>query len=150
MWIDGEGALVYSRTVYKKPPFYLDHMPLTFVEGKRRRAPRYGDICGTNCATTIYSQWGGGDFTNLFINNGGVAQGALTISSSAQLLAEARVVIENNRDPGIIIEEYHYDRGSLIFRCKSRFDLDGMKIQESDTVGTKRRDYYFLWPVDDP
>ena len=33
-----------SRTVYTRPPFYLGHMPLTFVEGKR---PRYGGTCGT-------------------------------------------------------------------------------------------------------
>ena len=95
-----------------------------------------------------------GLLANLFINNNsGVARGARTKSSSAGLLAEARVVnsqLSVMGQPGVTIEEYHYDRGSLIFRCKSLFDPQGMKIEESDTVGTKRRDYYFLWPVDNP
>lgn len=139
-----EDALVYTATLYKRPPFYEGPMPLEFTDGMSSAG-----VGGMIILYQVFDEW-----VNLFIYTdpvlraGGIATGAITVDDSGQLLAEAKLiqVIENE---GIEIEEIHYTPdGRVQFTCKSQIDFrDGYKNTETEASGTKERDYYFIWPV---
>jgi len=141
--------LLYETTVQMKPPFYKGSMPISFVAGKKPMA--VGEM------TNAYFDFG--DFSNDFVyldpamQFSGIAQGAVTTDRSGRLLAEARMVRllsdKGNQFQGIEIEEFHYNKdGGLVFTCTSTIDFpQGFKQSESNVLGKKQRDYYFIWPV---
>ena len=130
-----------------QPSFYKGAMPLSCTIGQKHFP---FDI--VNKPITLYLDFG--EFKNSFIYdkltmiNGGpaVAEGACTTDVSGRLLAEARLV--RITEDGIEIEEFHYSPdGKLIFRCKSIMDyLTGFKEKETNVIGDKSGEYYFIWP----
>lgn len=137
-------VLAEEKLLNRRPTFYQGQMPLKFKVAKGENHP------------LSYSF---GDFQNFFIYhsaselNYGIAEGAYTIDKSGRLVAEARllplVFVGNRQLVGINIEEFHYGlNGELTFKCESRIDFPfGFKRTETNVVGKKERDYYFLWPV---
>ncbi|MEM4245623.1 MAG: hypothetical protein QW404_03165 [Candidatus Nanoarchaeia archaeon] len=145
-------VLTYKHEIRMKPPFYKGSMPLSFIAGKV--------IIGyQHEMANVYCKFE--DFVNLFIyvdpayKFHGIAQGAVTLDSSGKLLAEAKLlkmVIEEGKPvQGFELEEFHYGKDGLVFRCKSLIEANtGFKQKEYEAVGKKKRDYYFVWPVGGP
>jgi len=145
-----QAALTYETTLQMKPPFFTGSMPLQFTAGKALQGFDPSEM------TNVYFDFG--DFRNTFIYvdprmlYSGMAEGAVTADSSGRLLAEARLLRMLPEGGGQLqaleIEEYQYKDGKVVFRCKSKFDFPmGFKQSESEAVGKKQRDYYFIWPV---
>jgi hypothetical protein len=84
----------------------------------------------------------------IIISHVAQADGARTNDSSGKLLAEAKL-LRLVKGEGIYIEERHYGvDGKVAFQCISFVEFrSGFKKEETDGVGKKQRDYYFLWPV---
>jgi hypothetical protein len=145
--IDREQQLLLSNTtLYQKPPFYEGPIPLEFESGKK---PSIGMGLGSPTIINVFDEWMTiFDYADTSFEVSGIATCALTLSKLGQLLAEARFekLVEGT---GIIILEVHYNEdGSVRFWCKSEIDFDlGFKIREMEAHGTKREDYYFIWPV---
>ena len=91
------------------------------------------------------------DFTTYFVYGVTPMQPKLGISGAGtseneKIVAEARLV--RSLGEGIEIEEFHYNYNEkLIFKCKSQFNKYGLKISETEKIGKKIKDYYFLWPI---
>ena len=83
----------------------------------------------------------------------GLPSGARTLDASNRLRAEAKIkkLIKEEGQPltAIEIEEFHYnEQGELIFTCISRVEPGReWKTSEYNTIGTKERDYYPVWPI---
>lgn len=95
-------------------------------------------------------------FLNVFLigGYGNFPQEARTLKVGAedQVSAEAnvtRVLVDGNRQfTGVEIEEVHYgSSGEPTFHCISQFNKDFVKVGETDIVGRKLEEYYFLWPT---
>jgi hypothetical protein len=84
-------------------------------------------------------------FINLFLAYGLIPQGARTYKDG-QIVAEARLLKGGKAGEGIEIEEFHYGLdGKVIFNCKSQFDKQLNKTGQTDEVGAKKNEYYFMW-----
>lgn len=121
---------IFLKELNVSPPFYKDPKPLTVYAYKFD------------------------EFINIFIYDREspiVYKGAQTFDNSGKMVAEARFLIfieENKKIQGFEIEEFNYESdGKLIFKGKSLFDTGGFKIKETETIGNKARDYYFIWPI---
>ncbi len=131
-----------------RPPFYEDSLPLEYIAYTKEVSA---------CNLRVYCDFDG--FRNEFIFWGPrfgaatKAEGIRTTDFDENLLAEARISrIIRNEDQKILrieIKEYHYDsQGEVMFKCRSQFDpSNGFKVQETEVNGTKDREYYFLWPI---
>ena len=133
---------VYQVILNGKPPFYKGPAPFSYKIGKSPRGLVY-----------FYKFE---DFINFYINPISPIQGARTRDTENRIVAEARVRYFSIKDPkseyyiqGRELEEFHYDKkGKLTYYCKSIIDPNsGFKIKETNQVGEKNRDYYFIWPV---
>lgn len=158
-------VLEFQATMSSSPPFYKGSMPLKFkgsveLYARDMKAPLYCDFEGFR-NTFIY--------LDVIMRFSGIAEGARTTDSSGRLLAEARLTrrpfstewgpVPNRSEPSlsekkkqvkvIEIEEFHYDKGGkLIFKCISQIEFaTGVKQKESNAIGKKQSDYYFVWPV---
>jgi hypothetical protein len=93
------------------------------------------------------------NFSNFFVyaDDGAPPVGARTITvSDKRLSAEARVVSKDPATGSFELEEFHYDgAGRIIFRCISKMNSAGMKVEEGKIEGKKWQDFYFVWPVSD-
>lgn len=146
-----EGPTVtYEETVNIQPTFYKGSMPLSFRATKK--------LFDRVWKISLYQEFE--EFRNTFIYPdrkiafSGIASGARTTDASGRLLAEARLLRliseETEQLQGIEIEEFHYDtNGRFKFKCKSKIDFRmGFKSAETERIGKKTRDYYFIWPVE--
>jgi hypothetical protein len=84
----------------------------------------------------------------------GIADGARAVVKGTQrVLAEARLIAPPGPPytiDGLEVEEFHYGpSGDLVFYCKSKFELHGIKKSESDSQGTRSNDYFPYWAVND-
>jgi hypothetical protein len=143
-------TLTRESTLFVKPPFYDGPMPLQFKE-----------VC-----LNLYSGMGGseqvvvirdfGDWHNLFLYPNKKAvffkkpAGAVTVDNKTNYkIAECillRTISKEKRIAGYEIEEIHYNKAEVMFRAKFQVDFHlGNKIKEYDTIGEKKKDYYFLW-----
>jgi hypothetical protein len=131
-----EKILLNLNILSSNPPFYKGSLPLVYNSGSSPGG--------------ILFLYDFGDFQNQFkLNESFIIIGVRTIDEGKNLLAEARVryYVKGNQQ-GIELEEFHYDsKGKVIFKCKSEVDANsGFKIKESNKVGKKKKDYYFIWP----
>ena len=141
---------VYRQTIFRRPPFYKGQMPLTFQAGKRVRGPMTEMI-------VLYHDFG--SFKNTFAYGqsqlavAGIPDGAVTKDPSGTLLAEAHLAelstgTGRQLDGAWITEVHYYPGGKVRFRCRSFIAIpDCFKTRETQTVGTKLEDYYFIWPL---
>lgn len=140
-----EYRMMESVSAGTKPPFYDGSMPL--------ESKMIVNVIGTGRSLKITHELDS-RFTNYFIYNNsalkinGTAEGAVTIDKFAnnKVVAEARFLryIEGSE---IEIEEFHYgSNGALIFKCKSRIDFAGIKVNQTE-IGKKKSDYYFFYPA---
>jgi hypothetical protein len=137
-----------ERTIHMRPSFYEGSTPFTYrLMTVELTPPPFSSYI------EIYHDFG--DFQNFFIYENqtlkfnGIPNGALTLDKSGNRLAEARFLgfIESeNKTKLIIIEEFHYDDGKLIFYCKSHIDDFSYKIKELDIIGKKGKEYYYIYP----
>jgi hypothetical protein len=140
-----------SRTqqfVLKKPPYYKGEMPLTFTMGRVDSNPIGHRI--------VYHRFPAFQNNFLYRDNSNkhacIADGAWTIDSTGRLLAEARLTRvltdASNKFTGVEIEEFHYGPDSkLEFWSRSKIGRLDQKEFEEASVGTKQRDFYYLWPI---
>ena len=142
----GDNLLVYKVTLYIKPPYYKGGMPFTFMQRQLPIPPFM--------STTIVHSYEFDDYCVMFTQD---RAGACAIDKDGELLlAEARLryfaVEDEKTSIGIEAEEFHYgynnDKGYyLTFYCKSLIDPITMhKISESECLGKKKKEYFFIWP----
>lgn len=141
-----EYRMMESVSAGTKPPYYDGSMPL--------ESKMIVKVMGTDRSLKITHELDR-RFANYFVYNNsalkinGTAEGAVTIDKFAnnKVVAEAQFLryIEGS---GIEIEEFHYGpNGALIFRCKSHIDFAGVKVNQTEEIGKKERDYYFVYPA---
>ena len=137
-------ALVYAHTLHEKPKFYRGSMPLSY---NGTETPGRGYTYGSPRMLKFEFP----SFDCLFVYQGShLLSGAVAVDrASKTLVAEAQLeyFVDKNTQ-GIRMKEFHYDsRGKLVFHCTSLLDpLTGFKVSESETLGKKERDYFFLMP----
>lgn len=138
--------LPFEVTVTSKLPYYSGVMPLKF-EG----------TAGLMSGSKISLHHDFGDFKNTFVYDYNQFRGIIlplgaitTDNMTGKVLAEAKTVgVKTNINGeaiGVIVAEYHYgEKGQLVFNCQSEI-VFGIKEIEKEHSGTKKRDYYFIWP----
>jgi hypothetical protein len=141
--------LLYTTTLYLRPPFYEGPVPLEFESVKKPGIGGIGMGLGSRTIIHAFDEWTTiYEYADPSFEVSGIATCAQTFSKSRKLLAEARFeeIVEGM---GIIILEVHYNEdGSVRFWCKSQIEFGtDFKTREMDAYGTKREDYYFIWPV---
>ena len=138
---------IYERTIYERPPFYNGSMPLIFEIGYLP-----GGLSGNTYSSEKPLFYDFGDFVTYFIYDNGLIVGAQTYDKEGHLIAEVGNIyfyITEKNEQGIEMEEFHYmSGGELVFKCKSQINpYISMKIKETEKIGVKPRDYYFVWPT---
>jgi len=135
-------VLVYNVVINQKPPYYRGKMPLNF---KQSQLPIPN--------TAIVLDYEFNDCVVMFARNGPIYKGACaTNKTGTKLLAEAKLkyFITKDKSQGIEVEEFHYGQdGYLIFYCKSQLKPMTMymyKRSESERLGKKNKEYFFIWP----
>ncbi len=122
-----------------KPPFYSGSVPFYYKEGK------YSSF---GIEQTVYQDFGSFK-TDFIYGNAVTIIGAQTVNNDGNLLAEVCNITyhfgENDSAPVVFTEIHYRSNGQPIFSCTSQID-GGQKITETNIIGTKIRDYYFLWP----
>lgn len=143
-----------SVTGYQKPPFYSGPMPFTYTSDSFDMLPPdvamgVGGIVLKDDFTT---------FENFYVYPDDLAEkltgppvGAVTMSPSGEVLAEAKVI--SRSDSGLDVEERQYskcdsaDRCYLAFKSLTHIGESGYKEKETQTSGHKQAEYYFIWPM---
>jgi len=143
-----QSLVMYSVTLNERPPFYKGDMPLEY---DRVETPGRGYLYGSPKILTQEFN----DFKNLFVYNGPILNGVVTIDKDRIMVAEgkfsyfAKELEKGVHAQGINLEEFHYDRGQLIFHCNSDINpIDGYKLKEKNVQGKKQKEYYFILPGD--
>ena len=146
----GEKVYIYKVEIKgERPPFYKGSMPLRFKVGYPPGGTPGGSIYSKE--RPLYYDFG--DFANYFVYyKGSIVGGAQTYDNEGHLVAEVSNIYfftTEENEQGIEIEELHYrPDGKLVFKCKSQIDpYEGLKIKETEKIGRKLRDYYFIWPT---
>ena len=138
----GGVLLQYTHTMYVRPEFYRDKMPLEFISQEK--------AAGAMMGMHQYVGYNFGDFSDYFIYDSGVfLKGAVAVDNSNALVAEARISYQpsNTGLAQMRMEEFHYSKGLLVFHCISEVDNSlGTKTRELEKSGKKKRDYFFLLP----
>lgn len=145
---------VVAETIYQKPAFYEGTMPLECKAYVEEIIPPQVSG-GVHSGIVVLEQYSG--FKNMYVYGNdfdaklrGIPVGAVTMSDSGDLLAEAKLV--KTASGGIEIEEQHYGgcsggTCSLSFRVTSSIDESGFKKAEDNPLGQRVKDYYFRWPT---
>jgi hypothetical protein len=138
-------VLAYSTELNVKPKFYKGSMPLTY---ESLQTPGAGYTYGSS---TILAQEFK-DFSNYFIYESSVfLVGAVSVDKNNTMVAEAKITYSNKdimAKPEM--EEFHYADGKLIYHCFSQIDMStGMKTGERERSGKKKKEYYFIVPVNE-
>lgn len=148
------GTFIYLKDPNKKP-FY--DTPPDYIK------PAYGEVVtfyreyqDPHLLWPLAQEYKTLGFLNVFLigGYGNFPQEARTLKVGAegQVSAEAnvtRVLVDGNRQfAGVEIEEVHYgSSGEPTFHCISQFNKDLVRVGETDIVGRKLEEYYFLWPT---
>lgn len=130
--------------VYLKPAFYDGKMPLEY------KYYTLVDLEQIGIELPIFFEFE--DFRHIvkydapnLLTSSDPIEHILTFDRNDNLIAEAIVI---DREPMTsVIEETHYSKDIPIFKAKSYIDLTTHeKVREEVEMGTKDRDYYFIWP----
>lgn len=147
--IYGNGRIItYTHSIETKTkiPFYDEKLPLKFNAGY---PPGMTPGNSYSIAKPIFYEFK--DFTTYYIYDGPLILGSQTYGKNGKLLAEVKSVnfyIINEDQQGIEIEELQYnDSGELVFSCNGQIDYSGYKTKETNKIGRKINNYYFIWPV---
>jgi len=128
---------------YPKPPFYNYSQGYSY-------ATFYDEYDNPHLLSPVAQEFRQLEFINLFLPYGHIPSGARTYKVGGQMVAEARRLM-NQESEDIEIEEVHYGSdGKPIFRCISQFqEQDDIlyKVGETNVIGQKLEEYYFIWPV---
>jgi len=141
--------LTRTTTVFQRPPFYKGKMPLEFKEVCLNLSMGMG-----SSQVVVIRDFG--EWRNLFIFKDAQAvflslpAGAVTVDNKTDyIIAECKVLRLIRKDERLIgfeIVERHYSDDKTMFEGKFQADFPlGNKIKEYDTIGLKKKDYYFLW-----
>ncbi|WP_133513230.1 hypothetical protein [Candidatus Thiosymbion oneisti] len=129
--------------VYIRPKYLNDSHDLVSIVGTDRMG---------NVACHIFHNWI--SVFSLTTAYRGIPKFAQTmthnLSSNPSVLATGLVVSVNGDFFEVL--ELHYAKDATIlanpiFVSKSTFNLSGMKVAESDVIGQKEKDYFFIWPT---
>jgi hypothetical protein len=131
-----------------KPPFYKDDKPFQWIN--------YIQQDKFYLRVVLAQEFKELNFLNVYLpptSPGGISIGAKTLSldtGRVRLAAEARflrAVKDKDGSSGFEVQEVHYGKdGKPIFECVSQFDKRFYKISETKPIGSKAREYYFMWP----
>lgn len=153
--IDGNTELrEVAVTLFQQPKFYAGPAPLKYTSYIEDVIPRELSAGATGGVVVVENYPG---FKTMYVYGDspsdklrGIPIGAVTMSESNDLVAQAKLI---TRTPnGLVIEEQdlegcHEGKCSLIFKATSSIDQSGTKTAETNPVGRKKSDYYFLWPM---
>ena len=138
-----------ETTMQEQPPYYSGPLPLTYRSCINQIG--FGPSSGPDI--TLWSDFGTFRVSYSQKNERQIPGVGLRIPASAVALdvngrrVATAQVLNVTRGVGIEIEEIHYSgSGGEEFRCKSKVAFHGAKVSESEAVGRKTRDYFFLWP----
>ena len=70
--------------------------------------------------------------------------------AQGKVLAEAVAVERTSQDLLVLRETHFADGGGVQFSAKTFIDFDGIKRQETETIGRKIVEYFFYCPLEDP
>ena len=131
------GIRIYEITINERPP-YSNRTPPVVVEC----AFRYpGDAVWCDFGDFRVEYEGG-----IFVLSADVEWTAEAKDSDGRHLAVAEA-ISLKEGVGVEFRETHFaSDGKVRFSAKVFFGFDGIKRQESETIGTKERDYFYYWP----
>jgi len=136
----GRATFVYRHEIYDQPPFYNGPLPLRFDS--------LDQFLGINEKRILAHDFE--EFINCFIYQDFILVGARTYDRSHEIIAEARIryFVTDENEQGVEADEFHYQAGKPVFKCKSRFNpYNGHKLTETEAIGQKTRDYYFILPL---
>ena len=145
----------FTMEFSKNPPFYAGPQQLSCVFYVFSTGLLVSQKCETFENDFIYSESFKKSHPELK-NFPQIPAGARTRDDSGNLVAEARLVGTAPHDKAtpedlLIIEEFHYKpcngQSCLIFKSTSVIDGSGFKIREIESTGHKKRDYFFIWPL---
>jgi hypothetical protein len=139
-----DGIATVRITWHVRPPYYTGAVPFTYLAGISDYGVEYG------IRSVVWA-----DFDrfkiNFLINRAfspvipGVAR---AVGTGGKVLAEARAT-RLIKGTGFEAQETHFDAGGhIVFACRSLFDFNGWKIDETDAHGEKTEEYFFLWSSD--
>jgi hypothetical protein len=134
------GVLVYETELHQRPPFYKGPMPLRYRAGKRS--------LGMGMDIVYWHEFAG--WRNSFSYSGVmILESARATGGSGQLVAEATMVRIDREARRIIFRERHYSSdGRVAFECLGSYSIGlGFKLSETETRGTKTREFFFILPV---
>lgn len=135
---------VFLKDPNKKPPFYKNTQPFQYNA-------YYVDPYQMWILFPIAQDFRELGFLNVFLPpslSSPVSKGARTLLEGGRLVAEARFLRFLEESKGFEVEEVHYGTdGKPIFWCKSQFDQNNYKVSQTETIGNKSADYYFVWPM---
>jgi hypothetical protein len=143
------GVITRQNTMEMAPPFYKGTVPFSYID-KAIYLP--GGLGSPAIDIPLYHEYP--NWRTLFIYTSnmsaieGLPDGAQTVDTqTGRVLAEAKR-LSLVRGQGFDIEERHYGPvGELIFQCRSRISFGtGWKVRETDAMGKKDLEYYFLFP----
>lgn len=136
-----EGVAKIQVTVHSAPFFYRGPIPFVFQSG----------LIG-NTRMVLWSQFKEFRVEYGFESERGILCGdimasAVALNSRGEMLARAEV-IELVIGSGFWIHEEHLSLdGKVGYSAKSFVGFDGQKQKESETAGTKEKEYFFIWPT---
>ncbi len=144
-------TLLIELRIFEKPQFYNGKMPLILIAGIEKFSnnpyqPKSVSFYGFEEWNVFYSLR-----TTMRIPRWAIALGHGSIRAKAKLLEMTGNQFE--------VLELHYGppycplaggrssvSGPPIFKCKSTYDIQtGFKINETEVVGTKEREYFYIW-----
>jgi hypothetical protein len=139
----------YDNTVNIKPDFYKGKIPFEYqsIFALGMGGPMQG------VGKTLVYKFN--DFSTYFIYNNFLLTGAVAVDNNNKMVAEAKIdflALDQGQvyNPMIEVEEFHYNKGLLVFHCKSEFAKGamGFKVKEFEQTGRKIKDYFVLLPAD--
>jgi len=154
--LGGQRLTATATLADRNPPrFYVGELPLRFDSTVIVNS---AETVNPSVEVTVVHDFGA--WRNLFLYldataaSLGIPNGAQAVEAqSGRVLAEARLIRKLEKsaqgDYRFPIEECHYDaNGVVVFKSISQFPYGtSMKVAETEAIGHKVRDYFYLYPT---
>lgn len=146
----GYSVSIYNETYYQKPPFYNGKMPIEIMTA----FDDYGDFLFIVFDDFIVMYV----YDDIVLSYDGIPNGAMVMGRDENPIprAEAKIISEirdnENGNRAVDILEIHYDKyDNAIYNAKSTIEWiegdRGYKTEEYWSAGTKKEEYFFMYPL---
>lgn len=134
-----DGGEILEITIQERAPYSNRSVPIvftcTFNHDHDAVVSDFGDF---------KVKYEGAPFNPIFRRD--VPWKAVATDLAGRTIAEA-VGIRIQPGGGVTFRETHYKGGGACFSATSSMDWDGVKREETEAIGQKNEDYFFLWPT---